>query len=164
MVTRSQSAANWRNTHTHVDRTHSLTHFTATQLQLRGMKCQLSYYFWVHAGSFRVFVIHKTLTWTTGSVTCVRDQSYVCLYTRGLGTSIASQHNIFYSEKLTNLFLVLLTGFEPRVMKSIGSWGRCSTNWATSTPHDNRSHISYTIAMYTQTKTGVLPHKSGKTR
>ena len=30
----------------------------------------------VHAGSFRVSVIHRTLTWTTGSVTsCVRDHS-----------------------------------------------------------------------------------------
>ena len=32
----------------------------------------------VHAGSFRVVVIHPTLTWTTGGLTCVRDQSYVC--------------------------------------------------------------------------------------
>ena len=44
MVTMAQSAANWRNTHTHVDRTHSLTHFTSTQLQPRGAKRQLSYY------------------------------------------------------------------------------------------------------------------------
>ena len=27
MITMSESAANWRNTHTHEDRTHSLTHF-----------------------------------------------------------------------------------------------------------------------------------------
>ena len=27
----------------------------------------------VHAGSFRVSVIHRTLTWTTGSLTCVCD-------------------------------------------------------------------------------------------
>ena len=33
MVTMAQSAANWRHTHTHMDRTHSLTHFTSTQLQ-----------------------------------------------------------------------------------------------------------------------------------
>ena len=26
MVTMAESAANWRNTHTHMDRTHSLTH------------------------------------------------------------------------------------------------------------------------------------------
>ena len=31
MVSMTQSAANWRNTHIHVDSTHSLTHFTSTQ-------------------------------------------------------------------------------------------------------------------------------------
>ena len=69
MVTMAQSAANWRNTHTHVDRyidnwlltpsqpwrwyygdhthvdrTHSLTTLTSTQLQPRCAKCQLSYW------------------------------------------------------------------------------------------------------------------------
>ena len=44
MVTMAQSAANWCNTHTHVDRTYSLTHFTSTQLQPCGAKHQLSYY------------------------------------------------------------------------------------------------------------------------
>ena len=34
----------------------------------------------VYAGSFRVFVIHRNLTWTTGSLTCVRDHSYACVY------------------------------------------------------------------------------------
>ena len=29
-----------------------------------------------HAESFRISVIHRTLTWTTGSLTCVRDHSY----------------------------------------------------------------------------------------
>ena len=58
MVTMAQSAANWHNTHTHMDRTHSLTRFTSTQLQPRGAKRQLSSYFSVHAGSFHVAVIH----------------------------------------------------------------------------------------------------------
>ena len=35
----------------------------------------------VHAGSYRVSVIHRTLTWTTGSLTCVRY--YESAYTRG---------------------------------------------------------------------------------
>ena len=39
----------------------------------------------VHAGSFRVFAIHRTLTWTTGSLTCVLDYSYACVYTQGVG-------------------------------------------------------------------------------
>ena len=42
MVTMARSAANWRNTHTLVDRTHSLAHFTSTPLQPRGAKRQLS--------------------------------------------------------------------------------------------------------------------------
>ena len=34
---------------------------------------------------------------------CVRDQSYACVYTQGLGTPTASQHNLLDWEKtLTN--------------------------------------------------------------
>ena len=36
------------------------------------------------AGSFRVSIIHRTLTCTTGALTCVRDPSYACVYTRGV--------------------------------------------------------------------------------
>ena len=74
----------------------------------------------VHAGFFRVSVIHRTLTWTTGSFTSARDHSYVCvsIHTGGLGTPRTSQHNIFDSKKRTTFFLVLLTGLEPRVFGS----------------------------------------------
>ena len=61
----------------------------------------------VYAGSFCVSVIRQTLTWTTESLTCVRDHSYVCIYTQGLGTLTASQHIIFYSEKLRNVSCAL---------------------------------------------------------
>ena len=54
----------------------------------------------VYARSFSVSVIHRTLTWTTGSLTCVRDHSYGCEYTRRLGTP-TSQHNSSDSEKLS---------------------------------------------------------------
>ena len=64
----------------------------------------------VHAGSFRVSVIHRTLTWTTGSLTCLRDHYYAYVYTRGLGTSTASQHNICDSENLSQRFLAFLAG------------------------------------------------------
>ena len=57
----------------------------------------------VHAESFRVSVIHQTLTWTTGSSTCVHDHSCAHVYTQWLGTPTASQHNILDSEKLPNL-------------------------------------------------------------
>ena len=72
----------------------------------------------VHAGSFRVSVIRRTLTWTTGSLTCVRDHSHACVYTRALGTPTTSQHNIFHSGNLSQILLVLLTGLEPRVFGS----------------------------------------------
>ena len=49
----------------------------------------------VHAGSFRVSVIHRTLTCTTGSLTCARDHSYACYTHGGLGTPTANQHNNF---------------------------------------------------------------------
>ena len=54
---------------------------------------------WVHAGSFHVSIIHQTRTWTTGSLACVHDHSYECIYTQGLGTPTASQ-DTFDSEKL----------------------------------------------------------------
>ena len=43
MVTMAKSGANWRNTHTHMDHTHSLTQLHQ-QLQPRSAKCQLSCY------------------------------------------------------------------------------------------------------------------------
>ena len=71
----------------------------------------------VHDGSFIVSVIHRTLTWTTGSLTCVCDLSCAFVYTRGLGTTPTTcQHSMYDSEKLAQCVLVLLTGFlEPRV-------------------------------------------------
>ena len=59
---------------------------------------------------------------STRSLTCERNHSYACVYTRGLGTPAVSQHNIFYSEKLT-IFLVLLT--------QVG-WVRTSSLWISS--------------------------------
>ena len=94
----------------------------------------------VHTGSFRVSVIHRTLTWTTGSITSVHDHSYACVYTLGLGTPTTSQQNIFDSEELSQMFLVLLArpGFEPRVF---GSRVRRSTNWAIPSACHSVSHI-----------------------
>ena len=34
-------------------------------------------------GLFKFSVIDQTLTWTTGSLSCVRDHSYACVYTHG---------------------------------------------------------------------------------
>ena len=72
----------------------------------------------VHAGSFCVSVMHQTLTWTTGSLTGVRDHSYAWVYTHvGCGAYrqwVSTTVNIFYSEKLSRISVVLLTGFKLR--------------------------------------------------
>ena len=49
----------------------------------------------VHAGSFRVTVFHRTLTWTTGSLPCVLDHSYACVYTRGVGHTVSESTQPF---------------------------------------------------------------------
>ena len=59
-----------------------------------------SFLFFACVQCFRVSVIHRALTWTTGSLTCAR--SYACVYARGWGTPTSSQHNIL-TRKLTNL-------------------------------------------------------------
>ena len=51
------------------------------------------FFFFPCVQCFCFSIIHRTLTWTTGSWTCVRDHSYACIYTRGLDTP-TSQHNI----------------------------------------------------------------------
>ena len=87
----------------------------------------------LHVGSFHLPIIHRTLTWTTSTLMCVRDCSYACVYTWGLGTSTSSQHNIFDSENPSQFLIALLTqtGFKPRFFRSRV---RRSTNWATWSP------------------------------
>ena len=67
---------------------------------------------------FRVSVIHQTLTWTTGSLTCVDGLLYACVYTWGLVTLTASQHNLFDSEKL-KFFLCSWQDLNPRHRKKM---------------------------------------------
>ena len=56
----------------------------------------------VHARSFRVSIIHRTLKWT--SATCVRDHSYAYVYTREGGLHRQLVSTIFLTQKtLTNL-------------------------------------------------------------
>ena len=84
----------------------------------------------VPAGYFRVSIIHWTLKWTTGSLMCVHDLSYACVYTQGLGTPTASQHNVFDSGKL-KVFFVLRMGFEPL---TFGSPVQRSNHWDNPSP------------------------------
>ena len=53
----------------------------------------------VHAGSFHVSVIHQTLTRTTGSLTCAREHSCVCVHTRELGTPTSEWRQHFWLGK-----------------------------------------------------------------
>ena len=45
----------------------------------------------VRAGYFRVSVINETLTWTIGSLTCVRDRSYACVCIQPVSTSFLAR-------------------------------------------------------------------------
>ena len=83
----------------------------ATASATQSYKCMLVFF-------FRVSLIHRTLTRTTGSLACVCDHSHARVYTRGLGTPTVSQCNLFGSEKRSQLFLVLLMGFKPRFFES----------------------------------------------
>ena len=81
-------------------------------------KCTVQKYIYpsaskVYAGSFRVPVIHRTLTCTTGSLTCIRGHSYACVDTRGLGTPHRQRvSTAFWTRKNSQVVLVPLTGFE----------------------------------------------------
>ena len=62
----------------------------------------------VHAGSFCVSVIHQTLTWTTGSLTCVQDHSYACIYTGGWAHQQRVRFLTRGGEKLTSFFCIVV--------------------------------------------------------
>ena len=62
----------------------------------------------VHAGSFRIFVIHRTLTWTKRAYVIILMRVYT--YGGWAHRQLTSQHNIFESEKLSQIFPALLTG------------------------------------------------------
>ena len=67
------------------------------------------------ARSFRVFVIHQTLTWTT-PLTYIRSHSYacVCLHTE-VGHTNKRVSKPFLTWITYKLFLALLTGFKLRL-------------------------------------------------
>ena len=100
---------------------------------------------------FCVTVIHQTLTWTTGSLMCVREHSYACVYTWGLGTSTTSQHNIL-TWKHSNFSCA------PGKVRTCGLWisSRCSTNWATPLPHCPQSRRTKTVSPVTALSTQHL--------
>ena len=105
----------------------------------RSLMCKSSpYYFhWLYISTFillsakcmlRLSVMHWTLTWTTWSLTCVRDHSCACIYTRGVGHSAGESAQHFWIEKTYNFFYCAPDGIRTC---PFGSWVRRSTHWAT---------------------------------
>ena len=80
----------------------------------------------VHAGSFRVSVIHRTLTWTTASLKRARDYVCACVQTREVEHTDSESAQPFGLGKTHNFCPVLLTGFEPR---SFGSGVTSRLDW-----------------------------------
>ena len=78
---------------------------------------------------FRVSVIHRTGTWTTGYLTCVR--SYVCAYTRGWGTPTSESAQHFAWKNCHKFFLC--SGQD----SNLWSWNPLDLEadaWATTSP------------------------------
>ena len=75
----------------------------------------------VHAGSFRVSIIHRTLTWTTGSLMCIRDYCYACVYTRGLGTPHRLWVSTFLTPKTYHKFFLCSRRRRGSNLRSFGS-------------------------------------------
>ena len=75
---------------------------------------------------------------TPGSLRCVRENSYACVYTHGLGTPTASQYNICDLEKLSQI-----------VSCAAGAGGvRTSGLWVSSPTLYQLSHPVITLRKY----------------
>ena len=74
------------------------------------------------------------------SLTCIHGHSYACVYTQWLGTSTASEHSIFDSEKLIEF---PCDGIQTRAMEC-EVWH--STNWATPPPQWWKSPLGLTLS------------------
>ena len=60
-----------------------------------------------------------------------------------MGTPTASQHNIFDSEKDSQIVLVLFTGVRTRVIDFMKSWVRRSTSWTTPHPTNSKTETCF---------------------
>ena len=87
----------------------------------------------VHAGFVRDSIIHRTLTGTAWSLTCVCDHSYVGVYTLGLGSQTSELAHFSLGKTLT-IFSCAGDEVQTQVTDFIESWVWCSANWATPSP------------------------------
>ena len=70
---------------------------------------------------------------------CTRSFSWVRIHT-GVELTNSDSARHFDSKKISQFCLVLLTGFEPRIL---GFRVRRSVSWATPSPHQNKGEIKY---------------------
>ena len=73
----------------------------------------------------------------------VRMWSFLCVHITHGGWSHRQQLSTFFSQKNSQMFLVLRVGFELWVF---WSWVWCSTNWATQPPHTPLKYILQTVS------------------
>ena len=90
----------------------------------------------VHAGFFRASIMHRTLTWTTGSVTCVREHSYdAWVYTH---THTHTHDGWAQRQRVSTTFLTQKCSHKSFLCSwrgsNLRSWVWCSTHWATPSP------------------------------
>ena len=112
----------------------------------------------VYPGSVRVSAIHGTLTWTTWSLTCVRDHSYACLCIRMVGWAHRQRVSATLWTRKTpdEFFLAFLTGLEPRVF---GPRVWRSTNWATPSP-PSREDVQAFLSQIQDVMKLIIPDSS----
>ena len=75
-----------------------LSHYYSTKIKSDiAMKALITKSFpdesWIHVYT-DISVIHQTPTWTTGSLTCVHDHSYVCRIHKETGHSDSESHGV----------------------------------------------------------------------
>ena len=118
--------------HPSITTIHSLIHVVFflhyPTIELTVQKCSdhsvksSAYYY---AGSFhRVSVTHRTVAWTTGSLTCVRDRSHACRVHTGGGWATPTWCFFTRKKTLTNFSCALDGGSNLGTMESIASRGR----------------------------------------
>ena len=102
----------------------------------------------VYAGSFHVSVIHRTLTWTTGSLTGVRAHSYAMHIHTGVGHTDSKPVQHFWLGKTPTNFSCAPDGIEPRVFRSrVRRFTNCVTPvaelWVTCTTKFSSCLVGY---------------------
>ena len=102
---------------------------------------------------FRVSLIHRTLTWTTGSLTCVRSHARV--YTRGWGTPTTSQHNSL-TRKNSHKFVLC-----SRRDSNLWSWNPSDLEADALPIEPPRSHVlTFSKGLKTENKSMIKTTKS----